>query len=158
MAKNLYAVIIGINAYPFNPLNGCIGDAMAVNKYFQDLCEAQAGSGLQWKPKYLLAPNSEDMRTVKGLSDTNFGQPNRNNIIAAFDHFKQAKDGDFCLLYYSGHGSTAPVPDVFMGYTPGNTLQTIVDNQIFWIRNWAILLPVFWTGRNLQKIKKGCIF
>jgi pimeloyl-ACP methyl ester carboxylesterase len=165
MAKNLYAVIIGINAYPFNPLNGCIGDAMAVSKYFQDLCAAQGGGGLQWKPQYLLAPNSEDMRTVKALSNTTFAQPKRDNIIAAFDHFKQAKDGDFCLLYYSGHGSTAPVPDVFMGYTPGNTLQTIVcqDSRIngkpdLLDKELGYLIASVLDGKEPAKDKEGVHF
>lgn len=124
MAKNLYAVIIGINAYPYNPLAGCVNDAMAVNSWFENLCAAQ--NGLQWHPHYLLAPNSDDMNSIPELRNLDMLRPTRENIIAAFDHFKQAKDGDYCLLYYSGHGSTAPAPQVFKGYTPGDMLQSVV--------------------------------
>ncbi len=130
MSKKLYSVIIGINAYPFMPLNGCVNDAIDVADYFQHLCKSQGD--LEWKPLYLLAPNGEDVGNIDELSNVDFQKPTRQNIIAAFDHFKQAQDGDFCLLYYSGHGSTVTAPAEFKGYAPGDMLQTIccVDSRI----------------------------
>ena len=130
MAKKLYAVIIGINSYPSIPLNGCVNDAMDIVDYFQNFCKNQ--DDLEWVPQYLLAPNSEDMGNIPALAKMDFTKPTRQNIIAAFDHFKQAQNGDYCLLYYSGHGSTVTAPKEFKGFAPGDTLQTIVcvDSRI----------------------------
>lgn len=121
MANKLYAVIIGINAYPQKPLNGCINDALAIQDYFQKLL------GKNFIPQFLLAPfDADDTEQIKKRGIDAVEKPSRKNIIAAFDHFAKAEDGDFCLLYYSGHGSTASAPEVFKGYEPGDLLQTLV--------------------------------
>jgi len=144
--KTFYAILIGINDYDrkthrSSPLSGCINDVIAISDYFEKLCHAQQVQ-VNWKPLLLLAPREEDMELLqeKGLSlgnsedliyaKSNYYHASRENIIKAFGHFKgaSAKNGDFCLLYYSGHGSyisTSKV-EVFSDYEPSGELQTII--------------------------------
>ena len=109
MPKTIYAVIIGINAYPENPLFGCVNDAVAVCDFCTDLMASNEDI-TDFKPKLLLAPHRSDLDELReaGISKTNYISPTRANIINAFKHFKQAnaENGDICLFYYSGHGST----------------------------------------------------
>ncbi len=128
---NLYAVLIGINGYKqCRPLEGCINDVLAVGHFFEALCAAQ--DDLHWNPSYLLEPASDTERLQLETDGHKIVSPGRQQIIDAFRHFDQAQDGDFCLLYYSGHGSTVTAPEVFKGYEPGDVLQTIVcaDSRI----------------------------
>jgi hypothetical protein len=121
----LHALLIGINGYTqCRPLEGCINDTLAIGQFFDELCAAQPN--LNWKPRYLLHPGSDLETNRLQYAGISFQTPTRQNIIAAFQHFDEAVDGDFCLLYYSGHGSTTLAPDMLKGYEPGDILQTIV--------------------------------
>ncbi|MCB9289797.1 MAG: caspase family protein [Lewinellaceae bacterium] len=143
--STLYALFIGINAYPTGELHGCINDVLAVRGYFQRLCAAQKENGqpcIETNFQYLLAPlGKEEKEKLRrhslepGDEDKLFKdkgryyKPIRQNIIQAFKtHFSQAdpQKGDFCLLYYSGHGSMMPAPDVFSEVEPTGAFQTLV--------------------------------
>lgn len=150
--KNFYAVLIGINNYKKNSLDGCINDVLEVNSYFKELCEAQeieAGTKVNWKPVFYLAPLPSERNTIeeKGIkpgmeTETehhevgHYYSPTRKNIVNAFKHFEQAdsENEDYCLLYYSGHGSyvftgkvlTQDGVPVFDDYEPSKELQTLV--------------------------------
>jgi triacylglycerol esterase/lipase EstA (alpha/beta hydrolase family) len=128
-----YALFIGINAYEnCRQLNGCINDVLAVSRYFERLCnqqnlDSQNDSKIEWKPKFLLLPHAEEMAALEERK-ISFTEPSRKNIISAFDFFKDAdpEAGDYCLLYYSGHGSFIDAPAVFSEVSPEGTLQTLV--------------------------------
>ncbi|GJM34981.1 MAG: hypothetical protein DHS20C18_39820 [Saprospiraceae bacterium] len=91
-AKNLYALIVGIDDYlahvpitnrcKFGALGGCVNDATNVYNYLQ------AEPGFQLKAIFL--KNDEATREA---------------VLDAFhNHLGQAKEGDVALFYYSGHG------------------------------------------------------
>lgn len=128
-----YALFIGINAYEnCRQLNGCINDVLAINRYFERLCQHQvmAGDGGQeivWKPKFLLLPHADEAENL-AKQGINYTEPTRKNVIKAFDFFDDAdpQAGDYCLLYYSGHGSFIDAPSVFSQVSPEGTLQTLV--------------------------------
>ncbi|MCB9263762.1 MAG: alpha/beta hydrolase [Lewinellaceae bacterium] len=151
--RNFYAVFIGINDYSRNPLSGCINDVLEASAYFERLCriqEEETGLKVNWMPQYYLAPLVEeqeklakaglrpgdDKLKVKERKADHYYLPTRRNIIDAFLHFEDAneKQGDICLLYYSGHGSyvhTFQVQDpngaaVFSDYEPTGEMQTLV--------------------------------
>jgi len=129
--KTLYAVLIGINAYHRSPLEGCINDVLAVSDYFEKLCQAQVeenGDPFQWKPRYLLAPLDEAEAAMLEERGIAYAEPTRQDIIKAFDHFRDADpvEGDYGLLYYSGHGSFIEAPEVFAGISPQGVVQTLV--------------------------------
>lgn len=94
----VYALLVGINNYPHKPLSGCINDVNAVQECLQRLY----GTALH----------------VRRLTDQD-EQPTRQNIINAFDFFKDAGNNDICLFYYSGHGSFSPAPQEFWTETDG---------------------------------------
>lgn len=101
--NNIYALLIGINGYPTKPLQGCLNDIEEVEKYLQFMQAAKPNGTLE----------------IKKLADS-AELPTRENLINAFDFFEPAGDGDFCLVYYSGHGSFSPAPREFWQETDGN--------------------------------------
>ncbi|MBC7890209.1 MAG: caspase family protein [Ferruginibacter sp.] len=98
---NIFALLVGINNYPVKPLQGCINDVNAV---------AECLTTIYGKSNSL---------HFKRLTDDDPDKPTRNNMIASFDHFETATDGDICLFYYSGHGSFSPAPQEFWTDTSG---------------------------------------
>lgn len=100
---SIYALLIGINEYPLKPLQGCINDVNAVEKYLHATYDHKTDTTL-----YILR-----------LTDVDESKPTRENFIKAFAFFKPAGKGDVCLFYYSGHGSYAPAPKAFWTATNG---------------------------------------
>ena len=124
-----YAVYVGINAYDnCRQLNGCINDVIAIHRYFSRLCAGQsADQAIDYQSKFLLLPHREEKRLLKKQA-INYTKPTRQNIIDTFDFFAEAdpKAGDYCLFYYSGHGSYVDAPQLFRPVAPDGTLQTLV--------------------------------
>lgn len=88
----MYALLVGINAYPVKPLQGCVNDVTAVREYLT----SQYG-------------NSETIKlTIKTLTDDDPEKPTRQQLVNAFSFFNEAQNGDTCFFYYSGHGSFSP--------------------------------------------------
>ncbi len=114
MTKKLYAILIGINNYPRREhrLRGCLNDLQAVHQYLEHYMEQQ---GIEYQPKIL-----KDEAATK------------DQIIEAFEHYKEAKDGDSCLFYFAGHGSRIPAPEAFWHLESDHKLQTLVcwDSRI----------------------------
>lgn len=128
-SKTIYALIIGINAYPKNQLYGCVNDALDVHQFCRQLADANPDI-TDYQPKFLLAPHPEDMPILRanGIKNGDYIAPTRANIIAAFSHFKQAsaEREDICLMYYSGHGSYQSSPELFWQIEPSKQVQTLV--------------------------------
>lgn len=123
-----YAVYVGINAYDnCRQLNGCINDVIAMHSYFKRLCEQQPGGPINYQPQFLLLPHSEEKRLLKS-EKISYTKPTRDKVISAFDFFAKANPeaGDYCLFYYSGHGSYVDAPALFSEVAPDGTLQTLV--------------------------------
>ena len=127
----MYATFVGINAYPQSPLSGCIKDVLDVDLLLREL-SAQQQDSLSYKPLYFLAPNNTDKLRIADYNnslsiDLPFETPSFSNIKdKAFKHLEQAKDGDTCLFYYSGHGSQTDAPEVFWESKPDRQNETIV--------------------------------
>lgn len=140
--RTLYAAIIGINDYKLKPLNGCIKDATGIGAFLDDWCKqhnaAQTNSAnpmplLQFESLYLLAPTALDKEIYtakhdgKLLDDLKYIYPTFDAITKkAFEHLKKAKDGDICVFYYSGHGSTIAAPEQFWGAKSERVNETLV--------------------------------
>lgn len=97
------ALLVGINDYTLKPLRGCVNDVNSVEKFLLDFYK------------------SDDLKIKKLLNS----EATRQGLIDAFAWFNQAKDGDTCLLYYSGHGSYMTAASEFWTETDGN-LETLV--------------------------------
>jgi hypothetical protein len=116
----IYALLVGIDDYPERPLAGCVNDVLA----FKDYLEAEPGREFiasndqpgKLAIKMLLAPGSgadAGRPAHPGEEVIPAELPTRENLIAAFHFFDEAKDGDTCVFYYSGHGSFSVAPPEF---------------------------------------------
>ena len=132
--KNLYATLIGINNYPQNPLGGCVRDALAMDRFLRDICQQQPEAQIHYHPLYLLGYGADDAMSLQRHADkfpdfslANLKSPTFQMVSnTAFEHLRQAKDGDICLFYYSGHGSTIQAPEEFRGSKSKLQNETIV--------------------------------
>lgn len=99
----LFSLLVGINDYPTKPLRGCINDVEAIENFL--------------KKTY----KESDLKVKKLLNQ----EATRAGVIEAFSFFNEAKDGDTCLFYYSGHGSYMPAAKEFWTETD-KQLETLV--------------------------------
>ncbi|BCJ70562.1 hypothetical protein CS0771_01060 [Catellatospora sp. IY07-71] len=103
----VYALLVGIDAYPdpVPELFGCVNDVAAAQRHLLD-----AGT-----------PEGD----VRVLVD---GEATKTAVVDVFrEHLGQAGPGDSALFWYSGHGSTAPVPAAgWHRESSGTTMQTLV--------------------------------
>lgn len=109
MPQNLYALIIGINAYPYPVplLHGCVNDANAIESYLQGRV---AGECFQVHVRKLLDQQATRQAVIDGFRQ----------------HLCQARGGDVALFYYSGHGSQEPAPPEFWDIEPDHRNETLV--------------------------------
>ncbi|PBK99645.1 hypothetical protein ARMGADRAFT_1074500 [Armillaria gallica] len=94
--SRFWAILIGINDYESNPLNGCVEDAKAMEKYLlDDLHVPKKHIQLLLGPKELVSSHDAIY-------------PSRDNIIDALFSIianSQIVYGDNIIVYFSGHGS-----------------------------------------------------
>ncbi|MDX3698100.1 caspase family protein [Streptomyces europaeiscabiei] len=89
--RTVYALFVGIDAYPVSPLTGCVNDVAAAEQWLW----GQPG----------VRPN------VLRLRDA---QATRSALIDGIDnHLGHSGPGDTALLWFSGHGSERPTDDPF---------------------------------------------
>ena len=112
-----YAAFVGINAYPQGALSGCVGDVLELDLLFREQCAQQ--TGIRYQPVYYLAPNAADAWRIEAHEAATgeklaYEAPTFANISTRlFPHFKDARDGDICVFFYSGHGSQTEAPPEF---------------------------------------------
>lgn len=105
---SVYALLCAIDNYP-NPkhiLQGCVRDMQHLQGYLEYHCQ-QENLTLH----------------LNVLSDE---EVSRQALIAAFDHFQEAKSGDQCLFFFGGHGSRCPAPEAFWHLKPDQKLESLV--------------------------------
>ena len=104
----LYTILVAINNYPDprHTLNGCINDLNAIKKYLEGYCQ-------QADIKF----NCTVLTNQKA---------SRDSVIASFKLFEQAKEGDFCLFFYAGHGARWAAPKVFWHIEPDHYNESLV--------------------------------
>jgi hypothetical protein len=111
--SQLFALIIGINKYktvkrPFLNLKGAVPDADLVQSYLQ---------------KHLGVPNSQ----IRNLRDSEATRAAILHEINALTTDDRIQHGDPILLFFAGHGSTAPTPK---GWESGGpTIQLILPHD-----------------------------
>lgn len=109
MTRNLYALLVGIDAYvhPVPPLQGCVNDIKAIEEY-------------------LLGRVAQDNYQLHLLTLID-REATRQGIISGFQqHLCQANSEDTALFYYAGHGSQEQAPEEFWAVEPDRLNETIV--------------------------------
>lgn len=105
MAKNFFALLVGIDNYPANVTNlrGCVNDVNRLNDYLKEH-----------------VAHTQCIEILKNSDAT------KENIIRLFrQHLGKAGEDDVVLFHYSGHGSrelTAREFNRFSSYRKGETL------------------------------------
>ncbi|MGB3787477.1 MAG: caspase family protein [Phormidesmis sp.] len=134
MAKNLYALLVGINQYDGRSrvphLRGCVNDIEGMQSYLEGRVAAP-----KEKAAALEGPVAADdwdgfELHLQVLTDS---QATRQGIIDGFkQHLAQASSGDVVLFYYAGHGAQAKAPEAFWPVSPGRMMETLVcyDSRI----------------------------
>ena len=102
----LYALVIAIDDYPVphHRLKGCVADARLLVDWLQ---QQFPSSSLQLR----MLQNDE---------------ASRDAVINAFSIFEDAREGDSCLLYFSGHGSQTVAPLELRHLHPGGMLESVL--------------------------------
>ena len=118
MAKNIYALLVGIDEYapasvpPVPPLKGCVNDIRAIEEYLRE--RTKEG---EWN---LVEP--VDLPWV--LTNE---QATRQGIIKGFQqHLCNADSEDVVFFYYSGHGAQEKAPEEFWNLEPDHLDETLV--------------------------------
>ncbi|AFZ11645.1 peptidase C14 caspase catalytic subunit p20 [Crinalium epipsammum PCC 9333] len=119
MAKNIYALLVGIDNYapasvpPIPPLKGCVNDIKAIEAYLKERI-AQDG---EWK---LVEPTDQPW-ILKNEQAT------RMAIINGFgQHLCKANSDDVVLFYYAGHGAQEKAPEEFWELEADRLDETLV--------------------------------
>ncbi len=101
-----YALLVGIDAYPVpeHRLRGCKNDVEAIVAFLEK------------------HPGRRELQVRKLLDE----EASRENVIKAWLEFGVAKDGDVCLFYFSGHGSSGESPGMFRHIDVNGRMQSIV--------------------------------
>jgi hypothetical protein len=104
--KTLYALLVGIDAYDRSPLRGCRNDIDHV-----------------WQ--FLTGPGTDPERLrAKRLEDAD---ATRDAVVDGFRaHLAQAGPDDTALFWFSGHGSSMPVPERYAHLEPSGRMQSLV--------------------------------
>ncbi|KAK0432806.1 caspase domain-containing protein [Armillaria borealis] len=115
--SRFWAVIIGIDAYPFSPLRGCVSDARTMTQYLINDLNVP-GSQID----LLLA--SRDVPGCQDFPDVNSVKfPSRKNIVQILLNLRAnplIKPGDNIIVYFSGHGSSYSCEEYFPRETCGH--------------------------------------
>ena len=109
MIRNLYALLVGIDAYP-NPrhrLQGCVNDIERVANYLEGRT-----AGRQFRLHLEILKNEA---------------AHRQAVIEGFrKHLRRAGPNDVALFYFSGHGSQEPADERFWSQEPDHMNETLV--------------------------------
>jgi hypothetical protein len=99
-----YALLIGIDAYPMKPLNGCVRDVHEIKKQLHGIPKP----GVQ--THMLTASRLEDSKSSRTTEELKMW-PTYRNVVDTFNQIIcQAKEGDFIYIHFSGHGTALRPP------------------------------------------------
>ena len=140
----VYALLVGIDTYrlPHLDLQGCVNDIELAERMLRDRID----------------PADLALRTLRNEQAT------RAEIIRCFrDHLGAAGPADVALFWFSGHGSTGPLPEEIWFAESAGTCQTTVCHDSrdtahdLYDKELALLVhEVVSTGAHLVTIKDSC--
>jgi hypothetical protein len=125
-AKNIYALLVGINEYPFpiSTLRGCIEDIERVEKYLR--------INFGGDPSKISASTGKDLTIEKDgrlhLCILKDQQATYSNIIRGFrEHLQQAGPNDSVWFHFSGHGTESfTAKEFYQSIEPNGKDQSLI--------------------------------
>lgn len=117
-----HAILVGINAYPDNPLKGCARDIQRI----KTLLKQQPGPiNIQ---AFTATPSSQDENV--GLVEDPKLWPTYNNVTAALrETTVRARPGDHVYVHYSGHGTRFEPSSEFSNRSTGDLALVLLDGE-----------------------------
>ncbi|KAJ4244165.1 hypothetical protein NW762_014546 [Fusarium torreyae] len=114
-----YAILIGINAYPDKPLNGCVRDV----QHIKSLLEQQ-----QFPIEIQTFTATSDSRS--GLVEDQKDWPTYENVTAVLrDVTARAQPGDCVYVHYSGHGTRFNPGSKFSNQHTGDLALALLNGE-----------------------------
>ncbi|MFS0519398.1 caspase domain-containing protein [Nostoc sp. UIC 10607] len=108
MAKNLYALLVGIDEYVnVRSLQGCVNDTLEIQQYLEGRVNTD---GYQLHLRTLLNKDATRQAVIDGFRQ----------------HLCQAESEDIAFFYYAGHGSQEEAPQEFWTIEPDRLNETLV--------------------------------
>ena len=154
-----FAILIGINAYPDQPLKHCVQDVESIKTYLET-------SSKFIHIQLLTASVSVKSESLNTCEDPVL-LPTYENVTAAFEKVSSlAKDGDFVYIHYSGHG-TREKPDLDDELSNKNTgdLALVLLNEgkgdplkYLWGQDLAGLIKLMVEKRLVVTLVLDCCF
>ncbi|KAF2823977.1 hypothetical protein CC86DRAFT_237332, partial [Ophiobolus disseminans] len=110
-----YAVLVGINSYPEQPLRGCVRDVAEIGKYLE-----HATSRLK----------IQTFVTTESVDKDSTTHPTYRNVTFALRAISlEAKAGDYVYIHFSGHGTKIEPDDDFSNKTTGDLALVLLDTR-----------------------------
>ena len=109
MTRNIYALLVGIDAYakPVPPLRGCVNDISAVKEYLEGRV---SNEGYKLYSRILLNQDATRQAMIDGFRQ----------------HLCQAGLDDVAFFYFAGHGAQESAPEAFWHLEPDRLNETLV--------------------------------
>ncbi|KAK0440894.1 peptidase C14, caspase domain-containing protein [Desarmillaria tabescens] len=140
--SRFWAVLIGIDAYPSSPLNGCVSDALAMKEYItNDLGVPEDHIQCLLSASYQPSSQSDDNDTPLvdngvhshpgvqsgAISVDDSSNPTRTNIVETLLGLSTSpliQKDDIIIIYFAGHGSIYLCSD-YHQLKPNQTVRSI---------------------------------
>ncbi len=133
-----YAILIGINAYPGAPLEGCVRDVESIKAYL----EAMLGAT---HIEMFTASKNTNPESSAPAEDPD-RRPTYQNVTSALEKITNlGKAGDAVYIHYSGHGTRGSPSSQFSNQSTGDLALVLLndggENSIKYL--WGHILAVF---------------
>ncbi|KAH6696608.1 putative caspase [Leptodontidium sp. MPI-SDFR-AT-0119] len=116
-----YAILIGIDAYPDRPLQGCVRDVQTIKTYL----EGVVGSV---QLQIFTATKSTNPESTN-LSEDPILLPTYHNVTSALEKTTtMAKAGDVVYIHYSGHGTRGAPSSEFSNKSTGDLALVLLND------------------------------
>ncbi|RYP41528.1 hypothetical protein DL767_000955 [Monosporascus sp. MG133] len=125
-----YAILIGINDYPDQPLESAVRDVQDAKAYLESM--------LQDAVKIYMVATNHTNGTLSGPVNDSALWPTYENVISVFEQATSlANPGDFVYIHYSGHGTRKPPNGEFSNRSTGDLalvlLHELEDKRVSYL-------------------------
>ena len=123
-----FAILVGIDAYPKNPLKACVRDVKHIQAYLDGLSPGVDVTMMVAGRRSDVDPEPSDDDPTEASEDW----PTVKNILAVLDRVNSmSKAGDFVYVHFSGHGTRSAFDseDEFSNQSTGDLALVLLDEQ-----------------------------
>ncbi|KAF4637037.1 hypothetical protein G7Y89_g1035 [Cudoniella acicularis] len=117
-----YAILIGIDAYPENPLKGCVQDVRRMKEYLE--------SAIDNVHIQTLTATEDFGKQRSTLPGDPMSRPTYENVISALQRVQsQAHPGDYIYIHFSGHGTHGEPYAEYSDNSTGDLALVLLDDK-----------------------------